>query len=107
MDSDYPRGTSENVVYHFHGTIQTIITSYFRPVCTISLVKANEKYYSKLTGEYQMSDGPEYASFQNNIFATSDLTPQLIHCLNLLLADGSSSICIIYEQISISKELEC
>ena len=89
-------GTCENVVYHFHGTIQTIITSYFRPVCTISL-----------TGEYQMSDGPEYASFQNNIFATSDLTPQLIHCLNLLLADGSSSICIIYEQISISKELEC
>ena len=32
MDSNYPRGTCENVVYHFHGTIQTIITSYLRPV---------------------------------------------------------------------------
>ena len=32
MDSDYPRGTCENVVYHFHGTILTIITSYLRPV---------------------------------------------------------------------------
>ena len=32
LGSDYPRGTCENVVYHFHGTIQTIIPSYLRPV---------------------------------------------------------------------------
>ena len=32
MGSDYPRGTCENVVYHFHGTIQIIIPSYLRPV---------------------------------------------------------------------------
>ena len=32
MGSDYPRGTYENVVYHFHGTIQIIIPSYLRPV---------------------------------------------------------------------------
>ena len=32
MGSDYPRGTYENVVYHFHGTIQIIILSYLRPV---------------------------------------------------------------------------
>ena len=32
VDSDYPRGTCENVVYHFHGTIQIIVTSYMRPV---------------------------------------------------------------------------
>ena len=37
MDSDYPRGTCENVVYHFNGTIQTIITSYLRPVSYYSL----------------------------------------------------------------------
>ena len=29
---DTPRGTCENVVYHFHVTIQAIITSYLRPV---------------------------------------------------------------------------
>ena len=34
LDFDYPRGTCENVVYHFHGTIQTIITSYLRPVAS-------------------------------------------------------------------------
>ena len=33
MDSDYPRGTCENVLYHFHVIIQIIITSYLRPVC--------------------------------------------------------------------------
>ena len=32
QDSDYPRGNRENVVYHFHVTIQTIITSYMRPM---------------------------------------------------------------------------
>ena len=32
MDSHYPRGTCENVVYHSHVTIQTILTSYLRPV---------------------------------------------------------------------------
>ena len=32
MESDYPRGTCENVVYHSHVTIQTILTSYLRPV---------------------------------------------------------------------------
>ena len=32
LDSDYPTSTCENLVYHFHGTIQTIITSYLRPV---------------------------------------------------------------------------
>ena len=32
MDSDYPRGTCENVVYHSHVTIQTIITFYLRLV---------------------------------------------------------------------------
>ena len=32
VDSDYPRGTCENVVYHSHVTIQTILTSYLRPV---------------------------------------------------------------------------
>ena len=32
VGSDYPRGTCENVVYHFHGTIQIIIPSYLRPV---------------------------------------------------------------------------
>ena len=32
MESDYLKGTCENVVYHFHGTIQIIITSYLRPV---------------------------------------------------------------------------
>ena len=32
VDSDYLRGSCENVVYHFHGTMQTIITSYLRPV---------------------------------------------------------------------------
>ena len=42
MDSDYPRGTCENVVYHFHGTIQTIITSYLRPVNN-SLIHLQEK----------------------------------------------------------------
>ena len=31
VDSDYPRGTCENVVYHLHVTIQIIITSYLRP----------------------------------------------------------------------------
>ena len=31
VDSDYPRSTCENVVYHFHGTMQTIITSSLRP----------------------------------------------------------------------------
>ena len=33
VDSVYPRGTFEIVVYHFHGTMQTIITSSLRPVC--------------------------------------------------------------------------
>ena len=32
VDSDYPRGTCENAVHHFHVTIQIIITSYLRPV---------------------------------------------------------------------------
>ena len=32
LDFDYPRGTCENVVYHFNGTMLTIITSYLRPV---------------------------------------------------------------------------
>ena len=32
VDSGYLWGTCENVVYHFHGTMQTIITSYLRPV---------------------------------------------------------------------------
>ena len=32
VDSDYPKGTCENVVYHFHVNIQIIITSYLRPV---------------------------------------------------------------------------
>ena len=32
MDSDYPRSTCENVVYHFHGTMQTIITFFQKPV---------------------------------------------------------------------------
>ena len=32
VDSYYPRGTCENVVYHFHVTIQITITSYLRPV---------------------------------------------------------------------------
>ena len=34
VGSDYPRGTCENVVYHFHGTIQIIVTSYMTPVLT-------------------------------------------------------------------------
>ena len=32
VDSDYHRGTCENVVYYFHVTIQIIITPYLRPV---------------------------------------------------------------------------
>ena len=32
VDSDYPRGTCKIVVYHFHVTIQTNITSFLRPV---------------------------------------------------------------------------
>ena len=32
VDSYYPRGTCENLVYHFHVTIQIIITSHLRPV---------------------------------------------------------------------------
>ena len=49
VDSDYLRGTCENVVYHFHGTMQTIITSYLRPVIskcdslTLSLSKKSPK----------------------------------------------------------------
>ena len=41
MDSDYPRGTCENVVYHFHRTIQTIITSYLRPVYSLYWILEN------------------------------------------------------------------
>ena len=37
VDSDYPRGICENVVYHFHGTIQIIVTSYLRPVWGVSV----------------------------------------------------------------------
>ena len=49
VDSDYLRGTCKNVVYHFHGTIQTIITSYIitsyvRPVKIITFEwKVGEK----------------------------------------------------------------
>ena len=32
VDPDYPRGTYENVVYDFHGTMQTIIIYSLRPV---------------------------------------------------------------------------
>ena len=50
MDSDYPRGTCENVVYHSHVTNQTIITSYFRPVAMqyVILVTPDEvdKWYA-------------------------------------------------------------
>ena len=38
VDSDYPRGTCENVVYHFHGTMQTIITCSLRPVKGLNLL---------------------------------------------------------------------
>ena len=48
--TDYPRGTgnSEIVAYHYHGTTQTIKTSYFRPVChetKIRLVNSDYKNY--------------------------------------------------------------
>ena len=50
VDTDYPRGTgnSEIVAYHYHGTTQTIKTSYFRPVChetKIRLVNSDYKNY--------------------------------------------------------------
>ena len=38
MGSDHPRGTCENVLYHFHGTIQIIIPSYLRPVVNYFLL---------------------------------------------------------------------
>ena len=45
VGSDYPRGTCENVVYHSHVTIQTILTSYLRPVWTWHwLVKLTIKF---------------------------------------------------------------
>ena len=50
VDSDYPRGTCENVVYHSHVTNQTIITSYLRPVAMqyVILVTPDEvdKWYA-------------------------------------------------------------
>ena len=41
VDSDYPSGTCENVVHHFHGTMQTIITSSLRPAICYLLLQLN------------------------------------------------------------------
>ena len=47
VDSDYPRGTYKNAVYHFHGTMQTIITFSLRPVLKIVISEMNESNYHK------------------------------------------------------------
>ena len=52
MGSDYPRGTCENVVYHFHGTIQIIIPSYLRPVFSdfdMPVIDKDYKHWEDIT----------------------------------------------------------
>ena len=68
MDSDYPRGTCENEVYHFHVTIQTIITSYLRPVFCDNIdpdwLTPEHIYYFYLVSDFvmfiQVSRQPSY-----------------------------------------------
>ena len=62
MESDYLKGTCENVVYHFHGTIQIIITSYLRSVYTWFLVINN------LNLSFDWFDTKSYVSCQNRGF---------------------------------------
>ena len=68
MESDYPRGTCENVVYHSHVTIQTILTSYLRPV------------YSFLKAKF--ADGVEDGWF------CQPLTQHLLLILDTMLLTG-------------------
>ena len=66
MGSDYPKGTCENVVYHFHGTIQTIITSYLRPV------KIDSKNSQSLTAKAVIPTKPPN-NFEAQCFNLQDL----------------------------------
>ena len=75
VGSDYPRGTYENVIYHFHGTIQIIITSYLGPLWAYCRTRQHLiGCYIKschLIGQYQWQS--EHSQFSCSSNVTSEL----------------------------------